>query len=239
MQRTRRRRPHAGPRSIRSWPATEQPRERLARLGASALSDAELLAILLRSGHASLRASALDLARATLQAFRSWERLERVPFCRLCAQRGIGPAKAAQIKAALELGRRMHGRPLERGASLRSSRDVYRHFAARLAGLRQETFWVVLLDVKNRVIGEARISEGSLSSAIVHPREVFRPAIEESAAAVILVHNHPSGEPTPSPEDRAITTRLRDAGELVGVKVLDHVVIGRNAYRSFVEEGLL
>ena len=243
MEQPRRRRAdrasRSSSRSIRSWPATEQPRERLVRLGAGALSDAELLAILLRSGHASTRETALDLARATMGEFRSWHGLDRAPFCRLCARAGMGPAKAAQIKAALELARRMHGRPLEPRARLGSARDVFRHYGARLSGLRHETFWVVLLDVKNRIIGEAKVSEGSLSSAIVHPREVFRPAIEESAAAVILVHNHPSGEPMPSAEDRAITERLRGAGELVGVQVLDHVVIGAGTYASFVEEGLL
>jgi len=208
-------------------------------VGAEALSDAEVLAILLRVGHASTGETALDQARELLRCFGSLRRLDGAPVSRLCRVPGIGPAKAAGIKAALELGKRLGAEPLRRGAVLRSSRDVYRHYRPRLAGAPRETFWVVLLDVKNRILGEAKVSEGSLSSAVVHPREVFRPAVEESAAAVILVHNHPSGDSTPSAEDVAITRRLREAGDVMGVKVLDHVVIGGDGYTSFVERGLL
>lgn len=225
--------------SIRSWPIAEQPREKLARLGPEAASDAELLAILLRAGHRCTGETALDQARALLGRFGSLRRLGRVPFRRLCALPGIGPAKAASIMAVFELGKRFSEKPLRPGHALRSSRDVYRHYQGRLANLRRETFYVVLLDTKNRVLGEARVSEGSLSSAVVHPREVFRPVIEESAAAVILVHNHPSGDPTPSAEDLTITRRLREVGEIMGVKVLDHVVIGAGRYTSFVERGIL
>jgi DNA repair protein RadC len=208
-------------------------------VGAEALSDAEVLAILLRVGHASTGESALDQAQGILRRFGSLRRLDGAPLSRLCRVPGVGPAKAAGIKAALELGKRLGAEPLRRGAVLRSSRDVYQHYHPRLATAPRETFWVVLLDVKNRILGEAKVSEGSLSSAVVHPREVFRPAVEESAAAVILVHNHPSGDPAPSAEDVAITRRLREAGDIVGVKVLDHVVIGGEGYASFVERGLL
>ena len=217
----------------------DRPRERLLRVGAEALSDAEVLAILLRVGHASTGESALDQARALLRNFGTLRRLDGAPVSRLCRIRGIGPAKAAGIKAALELGKRLSAEPLRRGVALRSSQDVYRHYRSRLAGADRETFWVVLLDVKNRILGDAKVSEGSLSSAIVHPREVFKPAVEESASAVILVHNHPSGDPTPSAEDVAITRRLREAGDVMGVKVLDHVVVGGEGYASFVERGLL
>jgi DNA repair protein RadC len=209
------------------------------RIGAETLSDAEVLAILLRVGHASTGETALDQARQLLQRFGSLRRLDGASVSRLCRIPGIGPAKAAGIKAALEVGKRMNAEPLRRGAVLRSSRDVYRHYRPRMAGAPREAFWVVLLDVKNRILGDAKVSEGTLSSAVVHPREVFRPAVEESAAAVILVHNHPSGDPTPSAEDVAITRRLREAGEVMGVKVLDHVVVGGDAYTSFVERGLL
>lgn len=226
-------------RSMRSWPAAERPRERLIRLGAQAVSDAELLAIVLRAGHRCAGETALDQARVLLARFGSLGRLERVSVGRLCAFPGIGPAKAAAIAAAFELGRRFNERPLQRGQALRSSRDVYCHYRGRLGTSRQETFYVVLLDAKNRILGETKVSQGSLSSAVVHPREVFRPVIEESAAAVILVHNHPSGDPTPSAEDLAITRRLREVGDLMGVKVLDHVVVGARCYTSFVERGLL
>jgi DNA repair protein RadC len=224
-------------RSIRTWPAIERPREKLVRQGPSALSDAELLAILLRAGHPSRGETALDQARALLARFGSLRRLDRASWRGLCAHHGIGPAKAAQIKAALELAKRFNEEPLRPGCPLGSSRDVYRHYRGRLATLRHEAFYVVLLDAKNRFLCDVKVSEGSLSAAIVHPREVFRPVIEESAAAVILVHNHPSGDPTPSAEDVAITARLRQVGDIMGVKVLDHLVIGAGCYTSFVERG--
>ncbi len=244
-----RRRPTEVPEShngtIRGWPTSEplpeseRPRGRLLRMGAEALSDAEVLAILLRVGYASTGETALDQAQALLRRFGSLRRLDAAPVSQLRRVPGIGPAKAAGVKAALELGKRLSAEPLRRGAVLRSSRDVYRHYRPRMIGALRETFWVVLLDVKNRILGDAKVSEGSLSSAVVHPRDVFRPAVAESAAAVILVHNHPSGDPTPSAEDVAITRRLREAGDVMGVKVLDHVVVGGDAYTSFVERGLL
>jgi DNA repair protein RadC len=222
-----------------AWAADERPRERLLRLGACALSDAELLAILLGVGHASMGETALDQARGLLGRLGSLRRLERATTRQLRLVPGIGAAKAAQLKAAVELGKRLASEPLRPGAVLRSSRDVHRHYRGRLGALRTETFHVVLLDTRNRILGDVKISEGTLSSTIVHPREVFRPGIEEGAAAVILVHNHPSGDPTPSAEDLAITRRLRDAGELVGIKVLDHVIVAASGYTSLVERGVL
>jgi DNA repair protein RadC len=226
-------------RMIRAWPAEERPREKLVWRGPQGLSNAELLAILLRVGHSSTGETAIDQARALLSRFGSLRRLERASVRALCALPGVGVAKAVQVKAALELAKRFHEEPLRRGQLLRSSRDVYRHYRGRLEALRQEAVYVVLLDAKNRIVGEAKVSEGSLSAAIVHPREVFRPVIEESAAAVILVHNHPSGDPTPSAEDLAITQRLRQVGDVMGVRVLDHLIIGAGCYTSFVERGHL
>jgi DNA repair protein RadC len=222
---------------IRAWPVDERPREKLVWRGPEVLSNAELLAILLRVGHSSTGETAVDQARTLLNRFGSLRRLERASVTALCALPGVGMAKAVQVKAALELAKRFHEEPLRRGRLLRSSRDVYRHYRGRLEALRQEAVYVVLLDAKNRIVGEAKVSEGSLSAAIVHPREVFRPVIEESAAAVILVHNHPSGDPTPSAEDLAITQRLRQVGDVMGVKVLDHLIIGAGCYTSFVERG--
>ncbi len=227
------------PSSMRDWPLADRPRERLLRLGAHALSDAELLAILLRVGHASTGETALDQARALLGRLGSLRRLERATIGQLCRVPGIGAAKAAQLQAAVELAKRLASEPLRPGEVLRSSRDVYRHYRGRLAGLRTETFHVVLLDTRNRILGDVKISEGTLSSTVVHPREVFRPGIEEAAAAVILVHNHPSGDPTPSAEDLAITRRLRDVGDVVGIKVLDHVIVAASGYTSLVERGVL
>lgn len=224
-------------RSILSWPAAERPREKLVCNGPDTLSDAEILAILLRTGHPSTDETALDQARRLVARFGSLRGLEAASLNALCACQGIGQAKAVQIKAALELGKRVNVEPLRRGQPLRSSADVYRHYRGRLSSLQRETVYVVLLDAKNRILGEAKVSEGSLSTAVVHPRDVFRPVIEESAAALILVHNHPSGDPSPSAEDVAITHRLRAVGEVMGVKVLDHVIIGAGCYASLVERG--
>jgi DNA repair protein RadC len=141
------------------------------------------------------------------------------------------------VRAALELGRRAAAIPVAPRSPVRDAAAVYAHFRGRLPQLEREVFWVLLLDGKNRVQGEVRISEGSLTAALVHPREVFLPAIRAAAAALILVHNHPSGDPVPSAEDRAITERLRQVGELIGIRVLDHVVVGRGCYASMAEEG--
>src|SRR5262249_16390116 len=150
-----------------------------------------------------------------------------------------GPSRrrAVVVAAALEMGRRATATPLRAGGAVKDAEAVHAHFRGRLPQLDREVFYVLLLDGKNRVQGEVRVSEGSLTAALVHPREVFAPAIREAAAALILVHNHPSGDPTPSAEDRAITERLRQVGELVGIRVLDHVVIGKGRYASMADEG--
>jgi DNA repair protein RadC len=157
----------------------------------------------------------------------------------LCAIPGVGPAKAAQLKAAIELGKRAIAVPLSSGTRLSSSRDLFRHFHPLLRDMKHELFKVVLLDAKNTILNELTVSEGSLTLSIVHPREVFAPAVRESAAAVIVLHNHPSGDPTPSLEDRQLTERLVEAGRLLGIRVLDHVIVGENRYVSFADEGWL
>lgn len=222
--------------SIRSWPRSERPREKLLDRGAAALSTAELLAVVLRTG--SEGESVLDQARALLEACDgNLRRLAAAGTAELCAVRGIGPAKAAQVQAVLEIARRFGEETFEAGAVFRTSYDVYAHFRERLATERRELFYAVLLDVKNRKLKDVLVSQGSLTASIVHPREVFLPAIRESAAAVIFVHNHPSGDPTPSPEDVQLTRRLREVGDLVGVRVLDHIVVGHGKYVSFVDDG--
>lgn len=155
----------------------------------------------------------------------------------LCRVPGIGPAKAAQLKAAIEIGKRALAHPLSTGQPIRSSRDVFQAYAPRLRDLRHETFQLLLLDAKHALIRETTISEGTLTASLVHPREVFSIAVRESAAAVICVHNHPSGDPTPSSEDRVLTRRLQEAGEVLGIPVLDHVVIGDGRYISFADRG--
>lgn len=157
----------------------------------------------------------------------------------LCRISGIGPAKAAQLKAAIELGKRVLAAPLSSGMQVASSSDLFRHYYPLLRDLRHEVFKVVLLDAKHAIIREATISEGSLTVSIVHPREVFNLAVRESAAAVIFVHNHPSGDPSPSEEDRVLTARLVAAGELLGIQVLDHLIVGDGRYTSFADQGWL
>jgi DNA repair protein RadC len=215
----------------------ERPRERLERVGIELLSDVELLALLLRTGHRG--ASAVELARQLHAKYPTVADLAAATPQELAAVNGIGRAHAAAICAAIALGRRADGHELSAGDRIGGSADVFRHFRARFAGLQQERFYVVLLDGKGRVLRDVRVSEGTLTASLVHPREVFRTAIREAAASVVLVHNHPSGDPTPSPEDVALTARLRAAGDLVGIKVIDHVVIGHHRYASFVDLGQL
>ena len=210
-------------------------REKLLVAGARTCSDAELLGLVLDAGADT--PAGLVLAERVLRAAGGLTRLERLDRG-ACA--GIGrlwPRRLAALRAALELGRRATAAPLSPQVPVRDAVAVYDHFRGRLPQLDREVFYVLLLDGKNRVQGEVRVSEGSLTAALVHPREVFAPAIRAAAAAVILVHNHPSGDPTPSAEDAAITQRLRQVGELVGIRVLDHVVIGRGRYASMAEEG--
>ncbi len=226
-------------RSIKEWPEEDRPREKLLDKGAEHLTEAELLAILLRTGNASTGESALDQARRLLHQFESLKGIDEAPLGDLKAAKGIGAAKVAQIKAGLELGRRLGETRWQAGQPLRSSEDVFRHFHPRLAQENHELFYVVLLNNKNRKIREVKISEGSLTASLVHPREVYNPVIRESAAAVIFVHNHPSGDPEPSQEDLEITRRLKEVGEVIGVRVLDHVVIGRERYYSFSDRGML
>ncbi len=225
--------------TIKDWPEEDRPREKLLDKGAEALTDAELLAIILRTGNASTGESALDHARLLLKQFGSLKGIDGAPIGELKAIKGIGPAKMAQLKAGLEIGRRLGQIKWEAGRSLRSSEDVFRHFRERLEKEKREIFYVVLLTNKNRKIREVKVSEGSLTASLVHPREVYNPVIRESAAAVIFVHNHPSGDPAPSPEDLEITRRLKKVGEVMGIRVLDHVVIGHDRYFSFSDRGVL
>ncbi len=223
---------------IRNWPPAERPRERLNAPGASALNTRELLAILIGSGTETQ--SAVDVAAVLLQATdgslrqlagTSATEMQRVP--------GIGPAVTARLLAALELGRRMAREGAIDRPRIRGPRDVYELCAPALLDARQEEFRVLLLNTQHAVVRELVITRGTLDSSVVHPREVFRAAIVESAAAVILVHNHPSGDPAPSREDREVTDQLVASGQLIGIPVLDHVVIGDGRYISFVEAGLL
>ena len=226
------------PPGIRELPRAERPRERLKSLGARALSASELLAIVIGTGTA--RRSAIALAADVLaRADGSLRRLSAQPVAALTAIDGLGTARAVAIHAALEIGRRLGAEVRDDGAPLRSPCEVWAAFAPRLEDLPVEEFHVAVLDAQHRLDRDITITRGILNSSLVHPREVFREAIAERAAAIILVHNHPSGDPTPSADDRAITAQLVAAGRLLDIPVADHVVIGRGRYLSFAEAGLL
>ncbi len=218
--------------------AAERPRERLWALGAAALTVPELVAILLGTGCAGRDAVAVAgglLARGG----GSLRRLGARPFGELARVPGVGRAKAARLAAALELGRRAAVEADPAPARIRAPADVQRLCAPRLRDLAVEEFHVLALGSQSQVLADLLITRGLLNSALVHPREVFRAAIAEAAAGIIVVHNHPSGDPTPSEEDRAVTRQLVDAGRLLDVPVLDHVIIGGERYVSFAEAGLL
>jgi len=224
---------------IKSWPRDERPREKLADRGPSALTSGELLAILLRTGNGP-GLTALDMGRKIWSVYHeSWQELSSATVGELAKLPGVGQAKAATIVASMEMGRRLSLNNLNPSAPFCASRQVFEHYAGRFAGLKKELFYCLMLDVKNRYIREERISEGSLTSSLVHPREAFRAAVRESAAGVIFAHNHPSGDPTPSREDMDLTRRLWEAGNILGIRVLDHIVVGANNYFSFADEGRL
>ncbi len=224
---------------IKEWPEDERPREKLMKQGAETLTEAELLALIIRTGNPVSKQSAVDIGRSMLQEFGSLRTLAGATVAEICRVKGTGPAKAAAIKASLEIASRLNTDRLTNGERFTSPEQVYQHYHYSLRDRRKEYFLALLLDGKNRILKEVRISEGSLNQSIVHPREVFSPAVRESAAAIILVHNHPSGDPAPSREDREITRRLKEAGELMGVKVLDHIIIGDGAFVSFSAQGML
>jgi DNA repair protein RadC len=221
---------------ITDWPADERPREKLLARGAAALSDAELLAIFLRTGVAGR--TAVDLARDLLSRFGGLRPLLQADLDAFCAARGLGQAKYSQLQAVLEMSRRHLSETLARGDALSNPDDTRRYLAARLRDYPFEVFACLFLDNRHRVIACEELFRGTIDGASVHPREVVRRALGHNAAAVILAHNHPSGIAEPSRADEAITRRLRDALALVDIRVLDHVVVGDELV-SFAERGLL
>ena len=226
---------------IRDMAASSRPRERLAEDGAEALSEAELLAIILRVG--SDRGSAVELAQSLLAAMGGLAALESASVVELCTHHGIGRAKAVQIKAALELGRRLQREPVDARPEIRSPEDAARILAPRMATLPRETLQVILLDGRHRVIDVPKIAEGRVNTVGARMAEVFREAVRRDCTAVILAHNHPSGDPSPSDDDAKLTRTAAEAGKILGVEVLDHVVIARGPtnppnYVSLREHGM-
>jgi len=225
------------PYKITRWPKKERPRERLLQHGPQHLTEAELLGILIGKG--TRKKTAIDLARELLERYETLQKLFSRSPSELTVVKGIGSAKAAILSAAFELVRRIQFKGEGGKPSFKRSSDVASHYLPLMRDLRKEVFKVLLLNRANRLIKEVPVSEGTLDASIVHPRDVFREALLEPAAGIILIHNHPSGNPSPSEEDLRITKQLVDAGRLLGIKVYDHIILAGESYRSLADEGLI
>ncbi|HOV48147.1 MAG TPA: DNA repair protein RadC [Anaerolineae bacterium] len=222
--------------TVKEMPEDERPRERLARVGPQALSSAELLAIILRTGVKG--ENVVTMASRLLAKYGGLAGLSRADLAQLGQEHGLGPAKASQLLAALELGRRLMAESPEERFQIRAPQDAANLLIPLIGHQEQEHFVVLYLDTRNRVMDREVLYKGSLNTSLVRIAEVFRGAIRRNCAAIIVAHNHPSGEPSPSPEDVALTRRLVEAGKLVEVEVLDHVVIGQGRFVSLRERGL-
>ncbi|MGM0409666.1 MAG: RadC family protein [Bacillota bacterium] len=223
--------------TMRELPVEDQPREKLIKYGVEKLSNSELLALIIRSGFA--QRTAVELSQDILNYFQGLKGLINLSVEELETIKGVGIAKATQIKALIELSKRIH---IARGnlkSVVQSPQEVASLLMPKLRFLKQEVFGVVLLDIKNTIISTPIISKGGLNNSIVHPREVFKEAVKRSSAALILFHNHPSGVPTPSSDDIKITERLIKAGEIMGINVLDHIIIGDNTFSSMKEKEII
>lgn len=220
---------------IKELPEETRPRERLQKMGAQSLHERELLAILLRTGAG--KQNALDLADGILQYAEGIQGLRDISLQELTSLYGIGPGKAASILAGIELGRRAHEVCVKEKISASDPQTVADHFTGFMCTLKKEEFWILLVDVKCNMIHKQQISVGTINQSLIHPREVFEPAIRRSARGIIFVHNHPSGDPLPSREDLQVTRRLMEVGSIVGIDVLDHVIIGRHDFYSLRQNG--
>ncbi len=223
--------------SIDQWPASDRPRERLYYQGPQALADAELLALQL--GHGVPGRSALDIAREMLSAYGSLADVAAREAVELARHPGVGRAKAARLSSAFEMSRRLRARTPGTRTMLSGPAEVFAAFGPLMEDLKHEVFRIALLDAKNGLLSDRIVSEGTLSASLVHPREVFKPALLESAASVILVHNHPSGDPTPSHEDVRLTRQLVECAKMLDLRIHDHVVIGRGRFVSLAERGVI
>lgn len=215
---------------------SERPRERLAKQGAESLSDAELLAILLRTG--TQGENAVQIGTRLINTFDGLKGLRRAAYEEVCQQRGIGPAKAAQIKAAIELASRLNSLETEERQTIHSPQDAANYVTHEMSSLEKEELWVIILDTRNRVIKYEKLYRGSINSSQVRVAELFTNAIKLNAAGIIVVHNHPSGDPTPSTEDITLTRSIVDAGRILDIEVLDHIIIGGKEHVSLKERGL-
>jgi len=226
---------------INKWPEDERPREKLISNGSASLTNAELIAIILRTGISSknCRQSAIELANSILSQFSGLQPLLDISVNELSLIKGIGNAKAAQVVAAVELGKRIMADKSGSNTSFKCSEDVANYYIPLLKDLKNEQFRLLMLNIKNKIIKDVMVSQGSLTSSIVHPREVLKIAIKASAASVIFMHNHPSGDPEPSIDDIEITNRLCKSCSIVGINVLDHLIIAESGYFSFKQKNML
>lgn len=222
---------------IRDVHLADRPRERLIRQGADSLSNQELIAILLRTG--TKEESVLMLANRILQSFDKIQDLKDATLEEMMSVKGVGQAKAVQILAAVEIGKRLYRKHSEGRYVIKSPEDVAAFLMTDMSSLLQEHFVVLFLNVKNEVLHKQTIFIGSLNSSIVHPREIYREAVKRSAASIIAAHNHPSGNPSPSPEDIDVTKRLVEAGSIIGIDLLDHIIIGDHRFISLKEKGYM
>jgi DNA repair protein RadC len=220
---------------IRDVPKNERPRERMLRVGAGALSNQELIALLLRTG--TKAESVLQLSARVIQHFNGLNLFKEAQVKELTAIKGIGEAKAIQLLAALELGKRVYHYTAEERYVIRSPEDVAQYMMDDMRQLNQEHFVVLYLNTKNHVLHKRTIFIGSLNASIVHPREIFREAFRYSAASIVCLHNHPSGDPEPSQQDIDVTQRLIESGKMLGIELLDHVIIGDRCFYSLKEKG--
>ncbi len=223
--------------TIKDWPEGERPRERLVKYGPESLSEAQLLAILLRTG--SRRQTAFSLALELLDKYKNVRGLSTVPLETLCKIKGVGIAKACQIKAALELGKRLIQHKYQLEDRVHCAEEVYQYLRLRLRDLTREEFSVLFLTARHDIINMQTIYKGTLTESLVSPRDIVFSALQYAAAAIILAHNHPSGDPSPSPEDKKVTQKIVRACNYFDLKVLDHIIVSRDSYFSFAEQGLL
>jgi DNA repair protein RadC len=225
------------PTRIKDWAPDDRPREKLERHGPSFLSDAELLAILINTGTKNV--TAIDLAKSLIHQYKNLPEIARRNYQELSTIRGIGKAKAIKIMAAFEIARRVQSHPDPEKVRISSPEDIAEYYMPHMRDLKTERFMVLLLDSANQIMKDVIISEGTLNASLVHPREVFKAAIDDRAASVILIHNHPSGYSEPSHEDLAITEQMKQAGKIMGIPVRDHIIIAGKQYYSMAQKGYL
>jgi DNA repair protein RadC len=223
--------------TVRDLPRPERPRERLQKFGPEALSAQELLALVI--GRGVPKKSVMNIAQELLAKFGNVKAIGQATIEELSQIKGIGLAKAAQIKACFELGKREELEPETINFDIKNPESIVKAIRASIKDKAKEHFKLILLNPRNKIIGISTISIGTLNASLVHPREVFKDAIVHSAASVVLAHNHPSGDPEPSEDDLKITKKLVDSGKILGIEVLDHIVIGKERFKSFKEEGLI